>query len=189
MYNIYKFIIIILWGIFGSYWLYYWVGNKDDAYKQKSTTRMLVWFTLAVIFLSGYLPLPVNNILDIKLLNKTNLSGTTGDLVCCIGTIISIWSRKILGTNWSSVVTLKQDHELVESGPYKYIRHPIYTGMILGLIGTTIVIGNLKALIIIVVIIAGLIKKIFDEEKLLTANLTEYSDYKKRTKRLVPFVY
>ena len=189
MHDIYKFIIIILWGIFGSYWLYYSVGNKDDAYKLKSTTRMLVWFSLVVILLFGRLSLPVKNILDIEVLYKSNLSGITGDLICGLGVIISIWSRKIIGTNWSSVVTLKKDHELVQNGPYKYIRHPIYTGMILALIGTAIVLGNLKALIIIIVIVAGLIKKSIDEEKLLTANLAEYSEYKKRTKRLIPFVF
>jgi protein-S-isoprenylcysteine O-methyltransferase Ste14 len=63
------------------------------------------------------------------------------------GLAILVWSRLSLGTNWSATVTFRDGHELVERGPYRFVRHPMYTGMMLMVAGTAVVLGNLSGLL------------------------------------------
>ena len=69
-----------------------------------------------------------------------------GLALLCAGLAFAVWARVELGRNWSGSVTVKEGHELIRSGPYAYVRHPIYTGLIAALIGTAVIIGTLRAL-------------------------------------------
>ena len=62
--------------------------------------------------------------------------GSVADILTGAGLIVALWARTILGTNWSSNVVLKEQHELIERGPYRFVRHPIYTGVLLMVLGT-----------------------------------------------------
>ena len=64
-----------------------------------------------------------------------------------LGLAFSVAARVWLGGNWSSMVTLKQDHELIRSGPYRWVRHPIYTGLLLAILGSAIALGEWRGLI------------------------------------------
>jgi protein-S-isoprenylcysteine O-methyltransferase Ste14 len=81
------------------------------------------------------------------------------------GLAFSIWARVHLGRNWSGTVTLKQDHELVRDGPYRYVRHPIYTGLLLAFVGCAVARDEWRVLIAIVVIYAALWRKLKLEER------------------------
>ncbi len=88
-------------------------------------------------------------------------------------------------------VTIEKDHELVERGPFRMVRHPSYTGVLLAFVGLGLSLGNWAALLVILLPIgAAFIHRMNVEENALSAALgSQYTDYMRRTKRLVPFVY
>lgn len=112
-----------------------------------------------------------------------------GLLLTIAGLLLVLWARAILGTNWSGSVTLKEDHELVERGPYGYVRHPIYSGVLLMFLGTAVVVGTLGGLLGFPFLLVSCWIKLRQEESLLQDYFgREYSDYMTRVKALVPFV-
>lgn len=103
------------------------------------------------------------------------------------GVAFAIWARYHIGEYWSARVAIKEDHRVIDSGPYAHVRHPIYSGVLLGLIGTALAVGNWRAVIVFVVISIVLFLKARAEEKLLTEQLGDsYVEYKKRTGMLIP---
>jgi len=105
------------------------------------------------------------------------------------GLLTSIWARLALGTNWSATVAFRHGQELVERGPYRFVRHPIYTGVLLMVAGTATVLGNLAGLLSLGVCFLGHWWKLRREEALLTKHFPDsYPDYRSRTKALIPFV-
>lgn len=110
--------------------------------------------------------------------------------VAFLGVLITVWARITLGRNWSGSVTHKEDHELVSGGPYRFVRHPIYTGLLLMMVGTALVRGTADAFLAVVIFIAIHIWKLRMEEELMTRHFPDsYPAYRARTKALVPFLY
>ena len=106
------------------------------------------------------------------------------------GLAVSIWARWSLGANWSATVTFREGHELVERGPYRFVRHPIYTGILLMVAGTTTVLGRVSGLLSLIICFLGHWWKLRREEALLAKHFPEtYPSYKLRTKALLPFVF
>jgi protein-S-isoprenylcysteine O-methyltransferase Ste14 len=100
----------------------------------------------------------------------------------------AVWARRHLGRNWSSTVTLKENHALIRTGPYRSVRHPIYTGILLALVGTMIAIGRWRAVLAVAFALVGFFFKIRIEEGRMRATFPEYEEYRKHTAALVPFV-
>jgi protein-S-isoprenylcysteine O-methyltransferase Ste14 len=110
-----------------------------------------------------------------------------GILLLWAGVGFAIWARYHIGEYWSARVAVKEDHRVIDSGPYAHVRHPIYSGILLGLVGTALAVGNWRAVITFVVILVVLILKARAEEKLLTDQLGDsYVKYKKRTGMVIP---
>lgn len=127
--------------------------------------------------------------LKLHLLPRWPAVSWTGAALCVLGLMLSIWARVVLAGNWSGSVTFKKDHELIERGPYRYARHPIYTGLSLMGLGVVVAAGNVGALLGLALIVAGLWIKLSQEEKLMTRHFpNEYPAYQARVKALVPFV-
>ena len=104
--------------------------------------------------------------------------------------MIAIWARFVLGRNWSGTVTVKQDHELVRSGPYALVRHPIYSGLLLAFLGTAVARGDLAALLGVALAAATLHFKTATEESFMTEQFgAGYMEYKREVKSLIPFVW
>ncbi len=110
-----------------------------------------------------------------------------GLLLIVAGVLFACWARYILGSNWSSEVQLKQDHELIERGPYRYVRHPIYSGLLLALLGTVVLLGEWRALLALAIIAASFWRKLRLEERWLREHFgPAYVDYMQRVKALIP---
>jgi protein-S-isoprenylcysteine O-methyltransferase Ste14 len=106
-----------------------------------------------------------------------------------IGLGFSVWARVWLGGNWSAEVTVKQNHELVRSGPYALVRHPIYTGVLLALVGTALSVDRWRALIGLGLVAAGFLRKMTVEERFMLAEFGEaYKNYRADVPALIPFV-
>jgi protein-S-isoprenylcysteine O-methyltransferase Ste14 len=89
------------------------------------------------------------------------------------GVAFAIWARWHLGSNWSAAVTLKADHELIRTGPYRTIRHPIYTGMLLAVAGTALALGELRGILSFLIILGAFYRKARREERFLKQEFGE----------------
>jgi len=109
--------------------------------------------------------------------------------VVAAGMAFAVWARLTLGRNWSGAVVRKEDHELVERGPYALVRHPIYTGLLAMLLGTLLLTGLVADLVVFVGVVVGLAFKAREEERLMLATFpSEYPAYRRRVKAIIPFV-
>jgi protein-S-isoprenylcysteine O-methyltransferase Ste14 len=113
-----------------------------------------------------------------------------GAAVTIAGVAVAIWARFYLGGNWSANVTVKQDHQLIRSGPYSLVRHPIYSGLLLAMLGTAIYVGELRGLFAVALAAIGWKMKSKREEAFMEGEFREqYARYRREVKALVPFVW
>ena len=104
-----------------------------------------------------------------------------------LGVAFAIWARRHLGEFWSARVTLKEDHHLIQSGPYARVRHPIYSGLLLAMIGTALFVGEWRAALGVFLVFVGHWLKARREESLLATEFgAAYEEYRRRTGSLVP---
>jgi protein-S-isoprenylcysteine O-methyltransferase Ste14 len=188
----YALIVAGCWLVFIVVWLLNATKAKRDVARQGSW-----WTALAIrVIVAGavLLVLRVPGVRNLLQSSRASFSfsrpmvGIIGSALCVIGVALAVWARVCLATNWSPRPAVKVDHALVTSGPYRLIRHPIYTGMLLALLGTGLDAGII-GLAVIVCAAAVLIRRIPIEERLMIQLFREqYSQYIRRTKALVPFL-
>jgi protein-S-isoprenylcysteine O-methyltransferase Ste14 len=110
-----------------------------------------------------------------------------GLVLTMAGCGFAAWARLALGSNWSGTATIKENHELVVKGPYRLARHPIYSGILIACLGTTLAIGEWRCIVGLIVVSLGLALKVTQEERLMVATFPEaYPLYRRRVKALIP---
>ena len=165
------------------------LSTKRTVYRESRAQRLRYWVLLVIAcFLQLYgrrLPYPFN----IRVLPHVALIAWAAAVLCVVGLAFAIWARVTLGRNWSGVVTLKEGHELVERGPYRFVRHPIYTGIITMFFATALAQGYLSGFVGTLLMFWSFWIKLRDEEKLMLQQFPErYADYRRRAKCIIPFV-
>ncbi|HUD05972.1 MAG TPA: isoprenylcysteine carboxylmethyltransferase family protein [Candidatus Saccharimonadales bacterium] len=124
-----------------------------------------------------------------QIVNSNEALLIVGFIVFLLGLLLAVWARLYLGKNWGMPMTKKQNPELVTTGPYRFIRHPIYTGILLAMIGSALAI-SLYWLIPLVIAGSYFIYSATVEEKNMANEFPEiYLNYKKKTKMLIPFIF
>jgi len=175
------------WGVVIALWIVSAFSVKRTRAKQPLPHRLfyLALTVVAAVFLNG----SVRKIhWNRGVLPHTVATGVLGDFLVLVGLFLAIWARVTLGGNWSARVTLKENHELIQRGPYRVVRHPIYSGLLLMIIGTAVLAGQVGGFIALVICFCGFWVKLRQEEALLSKHLPGYSEYMQRTKALVPFI-
>lgn len=115
--------------------------------------------------------------------------GWVGATLTVIGIAFAVWARFHIGRNWSGVPSVKEDHELVTSGPYAFVRHPIYTGIICAAFGTALT-GTVFGIVVFVFATLAFLRRIKKEEGIMLGLFpSAYPAYQARTKRLIPFIW
>lgn len=105
------------------------------------------------------------------------------------GFIFAIWARLHLGKYWSGTVALKHGHKLIDTGPYAFVRHPIYTGLLTAVLGSAIAAGTLEGYIGFFIMVPAYIIKWRREEKLMKQEFgSPWDDYVARTKAIIPYL-
>jgi len=181
-------IIVACWIAFVVYWFISAQSVKAVAEKQSLASALqhripvgLGWWLLAF----HVLPPPFSNVLT----PRTDLTQLIGGVLCVAGLFVTFWARRTLAGNWSSDVTFKQGHELTKTGPYRFVRHPIYTGLLLMCLGSALDIGYVRAWLGLLLVFLGFWIKLKQEETLLLRHFPEaYPAYRKEVKALVPFI-
>jgi protein-S-isoprenylcysteine O-methyltransferase Ste14 len=111
--------------------------------------------------------------------------------IAALGFAFTWWARVVLGRLWSSGVAVKADHDMITAGPYRLVRHPIYSGILLSVLATAAIRGTAAAVLGAALIILGLFVKARAEERFLRRELGDdrYASYARRVPMLVPFVH
>ena len=148
-------------------------------------------YRLPILFGAIILMPPVERFLGAgQLYHVGNVGTYLVAVVVLLGLSFTWWARIHLGRFWSNAITHKEDHRIIDTGPYGVVRHPIYTGQIIGLLATGIAIGNWAAMLGVVLISLGEWQKARMEERFLSVELgvDAYGSYCRRVPMIVPFV-
>jgi protein-S-isoprenylcysteine O-methyltransferase Ste14 len=122
-----------------------------------------------------------------QLMPRTEGLFWTGAFLLVLGIAFTVWARVHLGRYWSGHVTLKPGHRLIRTGPYAMVRHPIYTGLLLAMIGTAVAVDEVRAVLAVLIAVETLVRKMRLEERWLTEEFgSEYERYRREVKALVP---
>lgn len=185
---VYRLLFPAMWLSWAAYWALSARRVKATARKEPTVSRLLhvVPLALAIVLLSApRVPFPL---LNDRLLAWAPWQFWVGAMAVAIGLLFTVWGRVHLGTNWSGIVTLKQGHELVTSGPYAIVRHPIYTGLLLALVGSAMARAEWRGVIAVLLALAALWRKLRFEERWMRERFDgQYEAYARRVPALVPF--
>ena len=182
--------------LFPAIWIAYLVYWQIAAAGAKSTVRLepaLSRLFRIILFMAGIallvlprFPIPwlYRNFMPFSL-----WTFWVGAAVTVGGILFAVWARLTIGANWSRSVTIKQDHELITTGPYALVRHPIYTGLLTAFAGTTVAAAQYRDILAFVLIFLSLWYKLRLEEQWMRSQFGDsYSDYARHTAALVPWL-
>jgi protein-S-isoprenylcysteine O-methyltransferase Ste14 len=178
-----------LWLVWLGYW---WYGARDVKRTRQpepagSQIRHRAPLILGVLLFAAPRLLP--RVLTHRFLPPGPIFPVLGTVLLALGLGFSAWARHHLGRNWSAHVVVKEDHALVRTGPYRRLRHPIYTGMLLGFLGMAIAIGEWRALAGFLCFLVSFAVKSRLEEARMRETFPAYDQYRRETSALIPFVY
>lgn len=181
---------------FPAVWIAFLLYWQIAATRAKTTTRLEPAFsrvlrTIAFLIAIALFFIPERLVpwLFWRLLPNPLACFWIGAAVTLGGLLFAVWARLILGSNWSRSVTIKQDHELITRGPYRLVRHPIYTGILTGFLGSSVATGQLRGLLAFALVFVALWYKLRLEEAWMRSQFGDtYADYSRRTAALVPWV-
>jgi protein-S-isoprenylcysteine O-methyltransferase Ste14 len=181
--------ILTVWIIVGLVWLAASVSLKSVAREEPLGSRLFHILAIALAFFLLF-DLHLNaGVLNRRFVPDTPAVWWTGFALTVAGAALAIWARLLLGANWSATVTVKQNHELKRTGPYAIVRHPIYSGFLLAMLGTAIAFGEIRGLIAFALaFIAWRMKSLIEERFMLDQFGEQYARYKREVKALIPFV-
>ena len=176
-----------VWILFLLYWQIKAIHTKTTQRLEPASSRILrVFIFLIAIVLLSTTRIPLRW-LYLQLWPDGLWPFWLGAAVTIAGLLFAVWAREHLGSNWSRSVTIKQGHELITTGPYAVVRHPIYTGILTGFLGMAIAISQVRGVIVFVLFFLAFWIKLRMEEQWMRSQFGEaYASYAHRTAALVP---
>ena len=186
----YKLFFTVLWLAFVVYWRIKAIGTKATRRLEPMGSRVLRVFMFAIaIALFSITRIPLRW-LYLQPWPAGFWPFWLGAAVMVAGILFAVWARQHLASNWSSSVTIKQGHELITTGPYAVVRHPIYTGILTGLLGTAIALSQVRGFIAFGLIFVSFWIKLRIEEQWMSSEFGEtYIAYTHQTAALVPYLF
>jgi len=182
-------LIGMLWAAWAAYWFIAARSVKETRRLESPLSRaghIIPLFIAAWLLWTPALP---QHVLEGRFLPAAPATYWTGVVIVAFGLLFAIWARNVLGRNWSGLVTVKQDHELIRSGPYRYVRHPIYTGLLIAFAGSAIARGEWRGIVALAIVFVALWRKLKLEERWMIETFGDaYLRYRAEVRALIPFV-
>jgi protein-S-isoprenylcysteine O-methyltransferase Ste14 len=187
--DIFILIAALIWVFFWVYWFISALMNRSPLKRWQSR-----WSLIPVVLVCGfwilYSAASQPDFLIQKVIPDSLVIGLSGTIITLLGVGFAVWARIHLGKYWSSMPAIKVNHKLIRTGPYSLVRHPIYTGILCGIGGTAIIIGEPVGLIAFFLILVIFLWKIRIEENYLQEELgDDYVRYKKEVPALIPLLF
>jgi len=178
-----------LWFGFALVWMLWAIRTKPTERRESILSRL----SYALVLPPGFYLIFARRVpihwLNAQVLPDIAWVREAGVALTAAGLLFAIWARLYLGTNWSGTVTVKVGHELVRSGPYRWVRHPIYSGLLLASLGTAAERGEMRGVFAVAFIFAGFWMKLRTEERFMADVFgSKYAEYKRDTGALIPRV-
>ncbi len=183
----YRELILGLWAAWLLYWAVMAANVKVTRQRQSLASRLA---HLLPLLLGAWLIFEPRRLgwLSMQVLPETSARYLLGLVLAALGFGFAVWARVHLGSNWSGTVTLKEGHELIRSGPYALVRHPIYTGLLLAFLGSAIACGEVRAFLGLAIVLFSFVRKLRMEEALMHATFpAQYPRYSAEVPALLPF--
>jgi len=179
-------LIGVLWFIFILYWAISAIGVKKNIHNNEWRRNVGIRILLVVLVI---IALQFSSFWRFFGYQSNFIVQLIGVALCVLGMVFAVWARWHLGKNWSGTPSIKENHELVTSGPYRFVRHPIYTGMLVALLGSAFTGGVVWLAIFIIFCVNFLYRVPLEERYMMQIFPQEYPEYKKKTKILIPFLW
>jgi protein-S-isoprenylcysteine O-methyltransferase Ste14 len=179
-----------LWAAFYLLWLIWGLRTKPTRSREGLASRFSHRLPIILAYVLMFVPYTAKGWLQLQIFSGELWVQLLGVVTTAAGLLFAIWARLYLAGNWSSAVTVKVGHELVRTGPYRWVRHPIYSGLVLATLGTAIDNGELRGLIALALAFTGFTVKSRIEERAMTSTFgAEYQDYSQSTGGILPRLY
>ena len=183
----YRYLFAAMWIAWIAYWM---ISSRDaspTARRESAASRLsyIVPLIVAVYLLvHSAIGFPL---LRVRLLPRGPWVHGIAAAITAAGLLFSVWARRYLGPNWSGTVTIKENHQLITTGPYAIVRHPIYTGLLLAILGSAIAVGEWRAVLAFALALLSFLLKIRIEERWMRQRFGEaYLAYRRRVSALIP---
>ena len=186
MYNL---VMPLLWIGWCLLWLILARGAKKTRWQEGPLSKLSYTVPGALAFWALVLTAPSDQFWFRPFLPWSPAFYWTGVALMVIGFALTVWARLVLGSNWSATVTVKENHELITRGPYRLVRHPIYSGLLLAILGSALPREDARAVAAVLVFLFALLRKAGIEEGRMIATFgDEYRAYRRRSKMVIPYI-
>jgi protein-S-isoprenylcysteine O-methyltransferase Ste14 len=182
-----KILIDLPWIVFLVYWLIAATKTRATQKQEPDFSRYGVMLMLLCGYFLIFAPRARVGVLKQRFLPDSPVVAIAGVTLAWVGVGLAIWARRHLAENWSTRVSIKVGHELIRTGPYARLRHPIYTGLLLTTLGTAIAVGEWRALLAVGIVLAAYSLKAKREESMLRAQFgAAFEEHSRHTGFLLP---
>jgi protein-S-isoprenylcysteine O-methyltransferase Ste14 len=189
----YTLIAVAAWLVLFGVWLFGSAAGRRNPRAPDTNARLWLQIPASCLLVACFVLLFDVHLrgLRVPVTPPTALPGAIGAALALAGVGFASWARLTLGRNWSGLVmTVREGHELVQTGPYAIVRHPIYTGMLAAILGTTLTLGTLASWLAVPAGLAGILIRVEVEERLMEEKFgAAHAAYRLRTKKLIPWVW
>ena len=189
-YPAYRFLFPAMWMAWALYWGFASRGVKAEERQEPVGSRLLHVVPLVVAVALLWASRVPGSVLNERLFPWAPWQFWAAAAVTAGGLAFTVWARLHLGRNWSGIVTIKQGHELVTTGPYSLVRHPIYTGLLVAFVGSALARDEWRGVLAVAIAWAALWRKLLLEERwMLEVFGEQYAEYRRRVPALIPFPF
>ncbi len=185
--EVFHLLVEVPWIVFVLYWIVSAIRTRDTVQTESFASR----YAILLIEIAGFVLLFRHSagvgFLGERFMHRTLASAIVGSILTWMGIGLAIWARYHLAEYWSARITIKEDHQLIRTGPYARLRHPIYSGIILAAIGSAVVIDQWRCVLGVCLVLTGYCIKARKEETMLTQQFGEaFREHQKHAGFLIP---
>jgi protein-S-isoprenylcysteine O-methyltransferase Ste14 len=185
--EVFRLLVTVPWVVLLVYWIVSALRTRDTVQTESVASRFAILFIEVAGFVLLFRHAAGIGVLGKQFMHRTLVSVIVGSVLTWMGIGLAIWARYHLAEYWSARITIKEGHQLIRTGPYARLRHPIYSGIVLAAIGSALVIDQWRCVLGVCLVLIGFCIKARKEEAMLTQQFGEvFRDHQKHAGFLIP---